>query len=189
MARVAVLLSLRTSCVHAQIQTEPMTTAPSKKQAHVPQVLQSRNDTQDLLFLQDYANKLSHTQLTLKEICTSLHRTTLLSGIISAQDRRALQIACCCKQVCKCTVQRTSTHITQAACPEVHSTISLPTRILVNTNAYAIGLVVTSGLAASSLSTAGDLPRCAVSTSISSLLQPRQGTCCWYAMPIQSSYG
>ena len=96
MAPVAVLLSLRTSCAHAPMQTEHMTTAPSKKRAHLPRELQSRNDTQDLLFLQNYASNLSHTQLTLEEICASLHQTTLLSGIISAQDCRALQTACCC---------------------------------------------------------------------------------------------
>ena len=66
------------------------------KQAHKPQSLQSRNDAQDLLLLQEYAHKVAHTQLTLEETCTSLHLTTVLSGIISAQDHRALHTACCC---------------------------------------------------------------------------------------------
>ena len=76
--------------------TEPMVTTPRQKQAHVPQARQNRNDTRDLLFLQDYAHKLAHTQQTLEDICTSLHQTTLLSSIISAQDRRSLQTAGCC---------------------------------------------------------------------------------------------
>ena len=114
MAPVAVLLSLRTSCAHAPMQTEHVTTAPSKKRAHLPRELQSRNDTQDLLFLQDYAHKLAHTQLTLEEICTSLHRTTLLSGIISAQDRRALQTTCCCLNSLRIRVEALANVIEQA---------------------------------------------------------------------------
>ena len=73
-----------------------MPTAPQPKQPHVPRAHQSHNDIQDLLFFQNYARKLAHTQLTLEEIGTSLHRTTLLSGMISTQDHRALQIACYC---------------------------------------------------------------------------------------------
>ena len=66
------------------------------KQSHEPQPLQRRNEAQDLLLLQDYAHKVAHTQLTLEEICNSMHQTTFLSGIISAQDHRALHTACCC---------------------------------------------------------------------------------------------
>ena len=46
-----------------------LTTAQSNERAHMPRELQSRNDSQDLLFLQDYACKLSHTQLTLEATC------------------------------------------------------------------------------------------------------------------------
>ena len=91
-----------------------MPTAPLQKQAHVPRALQSRNDAQDFLFLQDYAHKLAHTQLTLEEICTSLHRTPFLSGIISAQDRRALQTACCCLNSLRIRVEALANVIEQA---------------------------------------------------------------------------
>ena len=91
-----------------------MPTALPQKQSHVPRALQSRNDTQDLLFLQDYAHKLVHTQLTLEEICTSLHWTTFLSGIISAQDRRALQTACCCLSSLRIRVEALANVIEQA---------------------------------------------------------------------------
>ena len=75
---------------------DTMATFPLQEPTHVPQTRQNRNDTQDLLFLQDYAHKLAHTQQTLEEICSSLHQAALLSGIISAQDLRSLQTAGCC---------------------------------------------------------------------------------------------
>ena len=73
-----------------------MATTPPQDQSHVPQARQNRNDTRDLLFLQDYAHKLEHTQQTLEEVCISLQQEALLSGIISAQDSRSLQTANSC---------------------------------------------------------------------------------------------
>ena len=40
--------------------------------------------------------QLSHRVASLEATCASLHQTELLTGIISAQDRRALQTACGC---------------------------------------------------------------------------------------------
>ena len=48
------------------MQTEHMDTAQPSKLACLPQELQSHNDAQVLLLLQDYVGKLSHTQRTLE---------------------------------------------------------------------------------------------------------------------------
>ena len=61
-----------------------------------PQELQSHNDAQVLLLLQDYVDKLSHTQRTLEATYALLQQTELLAGVIHEQDCRAIRTACCC---------------------------------------------------------------------------------------------
>ena len=73
-----------------------MDTAQPSELARLPQELQSHNDAQDLLLLQDYVCKLSHTQRTLEATCASLQQTELLAGVINEQDCRAIRTACCC---------------------------------------------------------------------------------------------
>ena len=57
---------------------------------------QSHNETQDLLLLQDYVCKLSHTERTLEDTYVLLQQTELLAGVINEQDCRAIRTACCC---------------------------------------------------------------------------------------------
>ena len=57
---------------------------------------QSHNEAQDLLLLQDYVCKLSHTQRTLEDTYALLQQTELLAGVINEQDCRAIRTACCC---------------------------------------------------------------------------------------------
>ena len=78
------------------MQTEHMDTAQPSDLARLPPELQSHNDAQDLLLLQDYVCKLSHTQRTLEATCASLQQTELLAGVINGQDCRAIRAACCC---------------------------------------------------------------------------------------------
>ena len=78
------------------MQTEYMGTAQPSELARLPQELQSHNEAQDLLLLQDYVCKLSHTQRTLEAICASLQQTELLAGVINEQDCRSIRTACCC---------------------------------------------------------------------------------------------
>ena len=56
---------------------------------------QSHNEAQDLLLLQDYVCKLSHTQRTLEDTYALLQQTELLAGVINEQDCRAIRTACC----------------------------------------------------------------------------------------------
>ena len=56
----------------------------------------SHNEAQDLLLLQDYVCKLSHTQRTLEDTYALLQQTELLAGVINEQDCRATRTACCC---------------------------------------------------------------------------------------------
>ena len=72
-----------------------MATAQPSELACLPQELQSHNDAQVLL-LQDYVDKLSHTQRTLEATYASLQQTELLAGVIHEQDCRAIRTACCC---------------------------------------------------------------------------------------------
>ena len=67
-----------------------------KEWACLPQEPQSHNEAQDLLLLQDYVCKLSHTQRTLKDTYALLQQTELLAGVINEQDCRAIRMACCC---------------------------------------------------------------------------------------------
>ena len=58
--------------------------------------LRVTNEAQDLLLLQDYVCKLSHTQRTLEDTYALLQQTELLAGVINEQDCRAIRTACCC---------------------------------------------------------------------------------------------
>ena len=78
------------------MQTEHMDTAQPSELACLPQELQSHNDAQVLLLLQDYVGKLLHTQRTLEATYASLQQTELLAGVIHEQDCRAIRTACCC---------------------------------------------------------------------------------------------
>ena len=71
-------------------------TAQPSELACLPQEPQSHNEAQDLLLLQDYVCKLSHTQLTLEDTYALLQQTELLAGVINEQDCRAIRTACCC---------------------------------------------------------------------------------------------
>ena len=73
-----------------------MDAAQPSELACLPQELQSHNDAQALLLLQDYVCKLSHTQRTLEATYASLQQAELLAGVINEQDCRAIRTACCC---------------------------------------------------------------------------------------------
>ena len=73
-----------------------MDTAQPSELACLPQEPQSHNEAQDLLLLQDYVCKLSHTQRTLEDTYALLQQTKLLAGVINEQDCRAIHTACCC---------------------------------------------------------------------------------------------
>ena len=106
--------------------------------------LRVTNEAQDLLLLQDYVCKLSHTQRTLEDTYAVLQQTELLAGVINEQDCRAIRTACCCLKSLRIRVearanvteravisrqlqlmqasvqhypQKTSTQLTQVACP------------------------------------------------------------------------
>ena len=73
-----------------------MDTAQPSELAYLPQELQSHNEAQDLLLLQDYVCKLLHTQRTREDTYALLQQTELLAGVINEQDCRAISTACCC---------------------------------------------------------------------------------------------
>ena len=83
----------------------------------MPQELQSHNDAQVLLLLQDYVDKLSHTQRTLEATYASLQQTELLAGVIHEQDCRAIRTACCCLNSLRIRVEARA-NVTQVARPE-----------------------------------------------------------------------
>ena len=73
-----------------------MSTAQPSELACLPQEPQSHNEAQDLLLLQDYVCKLTHTLRTLEDTHALLQQTELLAGVINEQDCRAIRTACCC---------------------------------------------------------------------------------------------
>ena len=95
MAPVAVLLS-STTAFTAPMPFDHMDTAQPSELACLPQEPQSHNEAQDLLLLQDYVCKLSHTQRTLEDTYALLQQTELLAGVINEQDCRAIRTACYC---------------------------------------------------------------------------------------------
>ena len=143
MAPVAVLLSSPTAFT-ARMPSDHMDAAQPSELACLPQESQSHNEAQDLLLLQDYVCKLSHTQRTLEDTYALLQQTELLAGVINEQDCRAIRTACCCLKSLRIRVearanvteravisrqlqlmqasvqhypQKTSTQLTQVACP------------------------------------------------------------------------
>ena len=99
------------------MQTEHIATAQPSELACLPQELQSHNDAQVLLLLQDYVDKLSHTQRTLEATYASLQQTELLAGVIHEQDCRAIRAACCCLNSLRIRVEARA-NVTQVARPE-----------------------------------------------------------------------
>ena len=69
-----------------------MNAAQPRELACLPQEPQCHNEAQDLLLLQDYVCKLTHTQRTLED----MQQTEFLAGVINEQDCRAIRTACCC---------------------------------------------------------------------------------------------
>ena len=69
-----------------------MNTAQPSELACLPQEPQSRNEAQDLLRLQEYVCKLTHTQRTLEDTYAYalLQQTEFLAGVINEQDCRAI---------------------------------------------------------------------------------------------------
>ena len=88
--------SAQSTAFTAQMPSDHMDTAQSSELACLPQEPQSRNEAQDLLRLQEYVCKLTHTQRTLEDTYALLQQTEFLAGVINEQDCRAIRTACCC---------------------------------------------------------------------------------------------
>ena len=142
--RPLLFCSAQPTAFTARMPSDHMDTAQPSELACLPQEPQSHNEAQDLLLLQDYVCKLSHTQRTLEDTYALLQQTELLAGVINEQDCRAIRTACCClkslrirRSSSQCnrtcsyrptaaahaseryntTLQRTSTQLTQVARP------------------------------------------------------------------------
>ena len=83
-------------------------TARPSELACLPQEPQSHNEAQDLLLLQDYVCKLSHTQRTLEDTYALLQQTELLAGVINEQDCRAIRTAYYCPKSLRIRVEAPS---------------------------------------------------------------------------------
>ena len=107
--------------------SDHMDTAQPSELACLPQEPQSHNEAQDLLLLQDYVCKLSHTQRTLEDTYALLQQTELLAGVINEQDCRAIRTACCCLKSLRIRVEAranvTERAPTAAAHASEHSTL------------------------------------------------------------------
>ena len=68
-----------------------MSTAQPSELACLPQKLQSHNEAQDLLLLQDYVYRLTNTLRTLEDTHAVLQQTELLAGVINEQDFFSVQ--------------------------------------------------------------------------------------------------
>ena len=75
--------------------SDHMNTAQSSELACLPQELQSRNEAQDLLRLQECLQTDAYPR-TLKDTYALLQQTEFLAGVINEQDCRAIRTACCC---------------------------------------------------------------------------------------------
>ena len=91
-----------------------MDTAQPSELACPPQEPESHNEAQDLLLLQDYVCKLSHTQRTLEDTYALLQQTELLAGVINEQDCRAIRTACCCLKSLRIRVEARANVIERA---------------------------------------------------------------------------
>ena len=94
--RPLLFCSAQPTALTARMPSDHMDTAQPSELACLPQEPQSHNEAQDLLLLQDYVCKLSHTQRTLEDTYALLQQTELLAGVINEQDCRATRKACCC---------------------------------------------------------------------------------------------
>ena len=94
--RPLLFCSAQPTALTARMPSDHMDTAQPSELACLPQEPQSHNEAQDLLLLQDYVCKLSHTQRTLEDTYALLQQTELLAGVINEQDCRAIRTACCC---------------------------------------------------------------------------------------------
>ena len=94
--RPLLFCSAQPTAFTARMPSDHMDTAQPSELACLPQEPQSHNEAQDLLLLQDYVCKLSHTQRTLEDTYALLQQTELLAGVINEQDCRAIRTACCC---------------------------------------------------------------------------------------------
>ena len=79
----------------AQMPSDHVDTAQSSELACLPQELQSRNEAQDLLRLQECLQTDAYPR-TLKDTYALLQQTEFLAGVINEQDCRAIRTACCC---------------------------------------------------------------------------------------------
>ena len=93
--RPLLFCSAQSSTFTARMPPGHMSTAQPSELACLPQEPQSHNEAQDLLLLQDYVCKLTHTLRTLEDT-HALQQTELLAGVINEQDCRAIRTACCC---------------------------------------------------------------------------------------------
>jgi len=94
--RPLLFCSAQSSAFTARMPSGHMNAAQPRELACLPQEPQSHNEAQDLLLLQDYVCKLTHTQRTLEDTHALLQQTELLAGVINEQDCRAIRTACCC---------------------------------------------------------------------------------------------
>ena len=94
--RSLLFCSAQPTALTARMLSDHMDTAQPSELACLPQEPLSHNETQDLLLLQDYVCKLSHTERTLEDTYALLQQTELLAGVINEQDYRATRTACCC---------------------------------------------------------------------------------------------
>ena len=94
--RPLLFCSAQSSTFTARMPPGHMSTAQPSELACLPQEPQSHNEAQDLLLLQDYVCKLTHTLRTLEDTHALVQQTELLAGVINEQDCRAIRTACCC---------------------------------------------------------------------------------------------
>ena len=94
--RPLLFCSAQSSTFIARMPPGQMSTAQPSELTCLPHEPQSRNEAQDLLLLQDYVCKLTHTLRTLEDTHALLQQTELLEGVLSDQDCRNIRTACCC---------------------------------------------------------------------------------------------
>ena len=93
--RPLLFCSAQPTAFTARMPPDQMDTAQPSELACLPQEPQSHNEAPDLLLLQDYVCKLSHTPRTLEDTYALLQQTELLADAINEQDCRAIRTACC----------------------------------------------------------------------------------------------
>ena len=94
--RPLLFCSAQPTAFTARMPSDHMDTAQPSELACLPQEPQSHNEAQDLLLLQDYVCKLSHTQTdTGRHLCLIAANRTPCRRL-NEQDCRAIRTACCC---------------------------------------------------------------------------------------------